>query len=139
LTKEIINLCTEKNIGRIFYGDIKVKKLTKSKVASKGMNKSTQNRGSLGRTKQFLQYKAGFNGIEFDLINEAWTSKTNCFTGEIWSDMTLGIREVELVEGLVIDRDINAAINIARRTLGEWLPHLLWLNNITITEKYVVI
>jgi transposase len=47
LTKEIVNFAIEKDIGQIFYGDIQVKSLTKSRTANKGLNKSTQNRGTL--------------------------------------------------------------------------------------------
>jgi succinylglutamate desuccinylase len=47
LTKEIVNFAVEKDIGQIFYGDIQVKSLTKSRTANKGLNKSTQNRGTL--------------------------------------------------------------------------------------------
>jgi putative transposase len=137
LTKEIINFCKQNDITNIFYGDIKTKSLTKSKVASSGMNKSTQNRGTLGRTKEFLRYKSGNNGITFTLVNEAYTSKTNCFTGERYDNMNLSTRQVEIVPGVIIDRDVNAAINIARRTLGSWLPQLSWIKMLSMTEKYV--
>jgi putative transposase len=137
LTSEVIEFCKNRDIGKIFYGDIKTKKLTKSKVASSGLNKSTQNRGTLGRTKGFLQYKAGFNGIDFILTNEAYTSKTNCYTGELYPDMHLGTRVVQINEDVWLDRDINAAINIARRNLGSWLPQLEWISEISMTERYV--
>jgi putative transposase len=137
LTSEVIEFCKIESIGKIFYGDIKTKKLTKSKVASSGLNKATQNRGTLGRTKVFLQYKAGFNGIDFVLTNEAYTSKTNCYTGELYPDMNLGIRSVQIDGDVYLDRDINAAINIARRNLGSWLPQLEWISGISMTERYV--
>ena len=137
LSAEVIDFCTTRDIGTIFYGDIKTKKLTKSKAASSGLNKSTQNRGTLGRTKGFLQYKAGLNGIHFVLTNEAYTSKTNCYTGELYPGMHLGTRVVQIDEEVWLDRDINAAINIARRNLGSWLPQLEWISLITTTERYV--
>ena len=137
LSAEVINFCKERQIGTIFYGDIKTKKLTKSKVASTGLNKATQNRGTLGRTKGFLQYKSGLNGINFVLTNEAYTSKTNCYTGELYPDMNLGTRSVQIDGDVWLDRDINAAINIARRNLGSWLPQLEWISEISTTERYV--
>ena len=139
LSAEVIDFCKEQRIGTIFYGDIKTKKLTKSKVASSGLNKSTQNRGTLGRTKGFLQYKAGLNGIHFVLTNEAYTSKTNCYTGELYPDMHLGTRVVQIDTAVWLDRDINAAINIARRNLGSWLPQLEWISEISMTERYVAV
>ena len=137
LSAEVIDFCKTRDIGTIFYGDIKTKKLTKAKSASSGLNKSTQNRGTLGRTKGFLQYKAGLNGIHFVLTNEAYTSKTNCYTGELYPDMGLGTRVVQIDTDVWLDRDINAAINIARRNLGSWLPQLQWLSEITTAERYV--
>jgi putative transposase len=139
LTSEVIEFCKIESIGKIFYGDIKTKKLTKAKSASSGLNKSTQNRGTLGRTKSFLQYKAGLNGIDFVLTNEAYTSKTNCYTGELYPDMNLGTRSVQIDGDVYLDRDINAAINIARRNLGSWLPQLQWISEISTTERYVVV
>jgi putative transposase len=139
LTSEVIEFCKIESIGKIFYGDIKTKKLTKSKVASSGLNKATQNRGTLGRTKLFLQYKSGLNGIDFVLTNEAYTSKTNCYTGELYPGMHLGTRVVQIDTDVWLDRDINAAINIARRNLGSWLPQLEWLSQITMTERYVAV
>lgn len=139
LTSEVIEFCKIESIEKIFYGDIKTKKLTKAKSVSSGMNKSTQNRGTLGRTKSFLQYKSGLNGIDFVLTNEAYTSKTNCYTDEIYEDMHLGIRQVHIDEDIWLDRDINAAINIARRNLGLWLPHLQWISEISTAERYVVV
>ena len=139
LTSEVIEFCKTESIGKIFYGDIKTKKLTKSKSASSGLNKSTQNRGTLGRTKGFLQYKAGLNGIHFVLTNEAYTSKTNCYTGELYPDIHLGTRSVQIDGDVYLDRDINAAINIARRNLGSWLPQLEWISGISMTERYVAV
>ena len=136
---EVIKFCKIESIGKIFYGDIKTKKLTKSKTASTGLNKATQNRGTLGRTKSFLRYKSGLNGIDFVLTNEAYTSKTNCYTGEIYENMNLGTRVVEINNGVYLDRDINAAINIARRNLGSWLPQLKWISQISISERYVAV
>jgi len=137
LSAEVIDFCKTRDIGTIFYGDIKTKKLTKSKVASTGLNKATQNRGTLGRTKGFLQYKSGLNGINFVLTNEAYTSKTNCYTGELYPDMHLGTRVMQIDGDILLDRDINAAINIARRNLGSWLPQLEWISQISMTERYV--
>lgn len=137
LTKDIIKFCREFDIGAIFYGDIQTKKLAKSKFANRGMNKSTQGRGTLGRTKQFLQYKAGVNGISFNLVNEAYTSKTNCLTGEIYQSMNLSVREVEIADGLWLDRDINGAINIAQKFQGTWSPQLHWLEKIVCEERHV--
>jgi len=139
LTREVIDFCQEHDISKIIHGDIKTKSLTKSKVAHSGLNKSSQNRGTLSRVKQFLAYKAEEVGIAHVLQNEAWTSKTNCYTGEIIQDMTLSTRTIEIEPGLSIDRDVNGAINIAQKNLGVWLPQLEWIREISILKRYVVV
>lgn len=131
VTSKVADFCVERNIGLIIHGDIKTKKLPDAKFANRGLNRSTQNRGSLSRVKQFLAYKAQSNGIVHVLQNEAYTSKTNCYTGEIMENMNLGVREIELTENLTIDRDVNGAINIAtkyfRQHTGVWSTQLEWL------------
>jgi len=136
LTKEIINFCKEENISKIIYGDIKTKSLAKSKTANKGLNKATQNRGTLSRVKTFLAYKAEQAGMKFVLQNEAYTSRTNCLTGEIMK-CDLSVREFEINPGLIIDRDVNAAINIAQRNLGVWSPQLKYLQEINTFKRYI--
>jgi len=77
-----------------------------------GLSKSTTN---LGRFKTFLEYKSKNVGIEFILINEAWTSKINCLTGNIEFDSSLNNREF-LYKDIVIDRDVNSCINILKKS-----------------------
>ena len=61
ISRKIINICKENEIHTLIVGDIKVKKC-KIKY-KKGLNKSTQGRGTLGRFKNFLQYKASISGL----------------------------------------------------------------------------
>lgn len=144
LTKEVIDFCKEENITLIIHGDIQTKSLTKSKFAHKGMNKATQNRGTLSRVKTFLAYKAEKAGMTHVLQNEAYTSKTNCLTGEIMQNINLSTRTLD-IEGVALDRDINGAINISQKyfasnqSLGTWSAHLEWIKNISISERYVLI
>jgi len=119
-SRVIINKCLESNIGTLIVGDIQTKSLTKSKKSNSTLNKSTQNQGTLSRFKTFLEYKAKNEGISFHLVDESYTSQTNCITGEISLNSDLSIREVELLPGFTIDRDLNSAINIAKRIKGKW-------------------
>ena len=48
-------------------------------------------------------------------------------------------RVVQIDRDVSLDRDINAAINIARRNLGSWLPQLEWISLISTTERYVAV
>ncbi len=139
LTSELVDFCIGEKISTIIHGDIDTKKLTKGKYASKGLNRSTQNRGSLTRIKSFLAYKAEQAGIKYVLQNEAYTSKTNCLTGVIMSDITLSTRIINLDDDVLIDRDINGAINIAQKNLGTWSPQMEWIKKLSISKRYVVV
>jgi putative transposase len=124
VSKVVIDNCVENKISNLIIGDISTKQLTKSKIANVGLNKSTQNRGTLSRFKTFLEYKAKNVGIVVKLQEESYTSKTNCLTGNKFKKMDISVREVELKENLVIDRDLNGAINIAKKAKDEWLTQI---------------
>ena len=116
-SRNIVNYCLENNIGKLIVGDINVKSvINKDNYRINGLSKST---GNLGRFKKFLEYKSKNLGIEFILVNEAYTSKINCLTGRIEFDSSLNNREF-FYEGMVIDRDVNSCINIIKKS-GIWL------------------
>lgn len=123
VSKKIVDHCTANDIGTMIVGDIKTKKLPKGSRSSSGLNKSTQNQGTLSRFKTFLSYKAKNAGMDFHLVNESYTSQLNCLTGQRSLSSDLSVREVEISEGVKIDRDLNAATNIAKRIMGEWFTH----------------
>ena len=103
------------------------KQLSDTWKYNKTLNKSTQNNGYLSRFKTFLQYKSKNVGIITELINEAYTSQTNCLTGQRTLSSDLSVREVELKNGFVINRDINSAVNIAKKSkqIGlQWLSQI---------------
>ena len=116
-SRAIINYCVKNDIGKLIVGDINVKSVIKeSNHFINGLSKSTT---SLGRFKTLLDYKSGNEGIEFILVNEAYTSKINCITGLIEFDSSLKNRE--FIHGdLVMDRDVNSCINILKKS-GQWL------------------
>ncbi len=116
-SRAIVNYCVKNDIGKLVVGDINVKSVIKeSNHFINGLSKSTT---SLGRFKTLLDYKSGNEGIEFILVNEAYTSKINCITGLIEFDSSLKNRE--FIHGdLVMDRDVNSCINILKKS-GQWL------------------
>lgn len=130
-SRKIINYCLRNNVGRLIVGDIKVSKVIKKENKMiNGLSKST---GNLGRFKTFLEYKSKNEGIEFVLINEACTSKTNCITNVIEFNSDLSNRYFNW-EDIFIDRDLNSAINILKKP-GQCLSQDqikgLLLNNIS--------
>jgi putative transposase len=73
---------------------------------------------AFGEFRRQLTYKASWYGTEL-VVADRWfpSSKTCSGCGSIHADLTLSDRVYECgVCGLVIDRDVNAAINLARYT-----------------------
>lgn len=119
LSRIIVNECIENNISKLIIGDLKVKSILKSDNHKiNGLSKSTS---SLGRFKTFLEYKSKNEDISFYKISEYNTSKMNCITKEISLNSDLKNREFELIKDVFIDRDLNSAINIANKVMGECL------------------
>ena len=136
LSKNIIDICKSNEINTLIVGDIKTKKLVKDTKRiidnetflnkrkrikqEKGLNKSTQGRGTLSRFKSYIEYKAINEGLIFKLRSEYNTSKINCLTDKIEFDSNLSNRIVEVAEGVFLNRDLNSAINIAKKYKVEW-------------------
>ncbi|MDG6251516.1 transposase [Methanocalculus sp.] len=109
--------------GTIIIGDLPVKKMPRSKTATKPMNRSTQGTGYLARFAGFLTYKAILAGKQVIEIGEEYTSKTCCCCGKIHPEMTVKDRVMQCDCGSVFDRDRNAAVNIMLRCLSQ---NALW-------------
>lgn len=120
-SKHIINYCINNNIDNIIIGDIQTHNLVKK--YNKGLNKSTQNEGLLSRFKNFITYKATSRNINVVLVNEAYTSQTNCLTGIKSINSDLSIRKVNLGHDFIVDRDLNSAVNIAKKYGACWSVH----------------
>ena len=115
------------------------KKYKQKKIAH-SRNKSTQNEGLLSRFKSFINYKALIKGINVLMVNEAYTSQTNCLTGIRNLNSDLNIRRVNLGHDFIVDRDLNSAVNIAKKYVALWSVHsfnkysLLNVNEINSNE-----
>ena len=106
----------------------------------KGINKPQRkhDRNGEGRRRRMSQwpfrmlqnlitYKAGWEGIKVEFVNPSLTSKTCHFCGHIKRELKLSEREWRCPScGAILDRDLNAAVNIERRgtmpCLGEVRP-----------------
>lgn len=55
-------------------------------------------------------------GVKLIRSNEAYTSKTNSFNGEVFN---VGSRKCFKYDGIKIDRDINGARNIMLRAMRD--------------------
>lgn len=111
-SKKLVNM----NYKTIVVGDLKVKKLME-----KGSNKLTKISRSFGEASiatfmEYLTYKCQAKNTEVITIGEQWTTQQNCLTGRVFKDkIKLSDRTVRLSDSIVIDRDLNAAINILKR------------------------
>ncbi len=70
------------------------------------------------RFQQFLLWKAWETGKQVLLVNEAYTSKTCSWSGEVIANLG-GRREIVGSDGVRLDRDINGARGIFLRALGD--------------------
>ena len=70
------------------------------------------------RFRQFLAWKAWQSGKDVLLVNEAYTSKTCSWNGEIIPNLG-GRRVVAGSDGVRVNRDINGARGIFLRALGD--------------------
>lgn len=67
--------------------------------------------------KERLKMKCDEYGLTFIESSEAYTSKTNSFTGKLIKN--LGNKENFVYDNILIDRDINGARNILIRAMRD--------------------
>jgi len=118
-----------------FHEDLNLKSLTKrnkakldetgkflpnGQSAKSGLNKSWQD-AAFGQTFQILEYIAAKAGARTIAVNPAYTSHLLSYRDEfVFTDCS--IREYwDIVEQLLVDRDINSGINIKRVGLDVFL------------------
>ncbi len=106
----------------ILVGDLSVKQMPRSKQATPGLNRSTQNTGHLSRFIGFLTYKAALAGKSVIEVDEQNTTKACCVCGTLHK-MPLWKRVMECECGNTLDRDRNSAVNIMVRFLSQ---NALW-------------
>jgi IS605 OrfB family transposase len=108
----LVNSILKTSAGIIAIEDLDVKKLKSKKNKYQNKNRISQIPFSLLRF--ILTYKAGLVGKQVVCVNPSYTSQIDCVT-----DQKLGIRKgcrFYAKSGLIYDADINAAVNIAKRT-----------------------
>jgi len=117
-SKKLVNM----NYNTIVVGDLTVKKLMSTEGINenkKGIRKSFHN-SNINMFLQFLSYKCQAKNINLTKIDEKWTTQINCLTGKLFKDkINLGDRKVQLSDTIIIDRDLNSAINILDRWFGN--------------------
>jgi putative transposase len=125
----------------IIVGDLNVKGMAQSTKVPihihKGLNRATQNTGTLGRFVQFLTYKSqrvGKRLIEFDERN----SSRECYVCGKLHYMPIWQRVMRCECGNVICRDKNSCVVIMKRYLSQnakWTGYQAFLDNLRHTAN----
>jgi len=115
LSKKIIE---NTKANTIVIGDLSAKEMSLKrkgdKKSDKTLHRNMQNTGAIYRFAQFLTYKAMRKGKRVIRISERNTTK-RCSYCSNKKNRKLSERVIKCDCGLIIDRDINAAVNILQR------------------------
>jgi putative transposase len=108
-SKKLANM----NYNNIVVGDLSVKDLIENN--KKSIRKSFH-QSCISKFLGYLAYKCESRSNIVEEIDESYTTQTNCLTGKRFpKKVELKDRTVKLAEGLIIDRDINSAVNILKK------------------------
>ena len=110
------------------------KYLPNGQSAKSGLNKSW-NDAAFGQFFTILEYIAGKAGARVIAVNPAYTSQLLAYRDEfVFTDC--GIREYwDDEQSLLVDRDVNASINIKRVGLGLFPTIKRRRGNVVVTES----
>ena len=103
------------NYHTIVLGDLSVKELmSKEKNEKKNVRKSFV-QSAIDMFRSFLSYKCAGNTNVIE-IDERHTTQQNCLTGKRFpKKIELKDRMVQITDDIIINRDLNSAINILKR------------------------
>jgi putative transposase len=122
-SKKLVNM----NYNTIVIGDLTVKRLMSTEGVNenkKGIRKSFH-KSNITMFLQFLGYKCQAKNINLEKIDEKWTTQINCLTGKLFDNkIKLEDRKVQLSDTIIIDRDLNSAINILNRWFGNHIASM---------------
>lgn len=107
-----------------------------SKNKKKKISKSFGN-SNISMFINFLKYKCKGKIIKID---ESYTTQINCLTNKLFEQkIELNQREVQLTDNIIIDRDLNSAINIfkifEKQNFASMTKPLSTLNVLNVVEK----
>jgi len=135
-SKKLVNM----NYNTIVIGDLTVKQL----MSTEGVNKNKKgirksfHQSNITMFLQFLGYKCQAKNTNLEKIDEKWTTQLNCLTGKLFKNkIELKDRIVQLSDTIIIDRDLNSAINIMNRWFGNHIASMNEpLDTSSVVKKY---
>lgn len=99
---------------RVVIEDLKVSNMMKNRHLSNAISKQ-----GFYEFRRQLEYKCKFRGIELIIADRFYTSSKICSQcGDIKKDLKLKDRVYKCNCGLIIDRDLNASINLSKYKLA---------------------
>jgi putative transposase len=123
----------------LVIGALEVKQMAQSKNAPmymrSGLNRASQNTGTLARFARFLTYKAKLVGKRVIEIDEKGTTRTCYACGRVHK-MEVWNRIMMCECGNVLDRDRNSAVNLMLRFLSQnaiWTGYSQFASNLRQT------
>jgi putative transposase len=120
-SKKLVNM----NYKTIVVGDLSVKKLMEQDESKYTKKSRSFGESNINMFLQFLKYKSQTKQSDLIKIDERNTTQLNCLTGKMFKDkVELKDRVVKLSDNVVIDRDINSAINIMKRYYDNHLASM---------------
>ena len=136
LSRKIVN---NTRANTIIIGDLDVKQMPQSEKVPKyirnGLNRATQNTGTLARFARFLTYKAQLVGKRVIEIDEEGTTRT-CYACGRSHEMGVWNRFMRCECGNELDRDRNSAVNLMIRFFSQnakWMGYLQFAGNLRQT------
>lgn len=122
-SKKLVNM----NYKTIVVGDLTIKSL----MNTEGINKNKKrlrksfSESNIDMFLEFLKYKSQSKLIDVIKIDEKYTTQLNSLTGKMLKEkVELKDRIVKLSDNVVIDRDLNSAINIMKRYYDNHLASM---------------
>lgn len=118
----LVKHCLKNNIGNILIGELKE---IKQEINIGKKNNQNFVQIPFGKFKAKLESKCNFYGIKYQLVNEAYTSKTDALAlDEIIKQPYGDSRRIKRglyksITGQLINADINGALNILRKVAGD--------------------
>lgn len=105
-SRSLVNRCQV-----LVLEDLNVAGMVRNRHLSRSISDS-----AMGELSRQLLYKAKWHGVEVRVVDRFFPSSKTCSgCGEVKGDLDLSMRTYSCGDcGLVIDRDLNAAINLAR-------------------------
>ena len=121
-SKKLMNM----NYKTIVVGDLQIKNLMQIDKNKKSKISKSFGLSNIAMFIDMLTYKSVVLNQSIEKIDESNTTQLNCLTNKLFdTKIQLKDREVQLSNTIIIDRDLNSAINILNRWQNKQLASVI--------------